>query len=145
MATRSSRNQGESTPEETEYGQIRRQSGSGDWREQRDWVGDGQTLSGRGRQGSDLGTQQEDSDEAVKSIGNGVVAVQADVTSLPELDKLYTQVAEKFGKFDVLFVNAGRRKICASGRNFRSALRRAIRHQHQGSLLHHSEGASLPQ
>jgi NAD(P)-dependent dehydrogenase (short-subunit alcohol dehydrogenase family) len=46
-------------------------------------------------------------DDAVKAIGNGVLAVQADVANLSEVDKLYAQVAEKFGKIDVLFVNAG--------------------------------------
>src|SRR5580704_17267191 len=53
------------------------------------------------------GRSRKTLDEAVKSIGNGVLAVQADVANLSELDKLYAQVAEKFGKFDVLFVNAG--------------------------------------
>src|SRR5438094_9143516 len=46
-------------------------------------------------------------DEAVKSIGNGVLAVQADVTKLTEVDKLYSEVSKNLGKIDVLFVNAG--------------------------------------
>lgn len=45
--------------------------------------------------------------DAVKTIGNGVVAVQADVASPADLDKLYTAVSQKLGKIDVLFVNAG--------------------------------------
>jgi NAD(P)-dependent dehydrogenase (short-subunit alcohol dehydrogenase family) len=45
--------------------------------------------------------------EAVKAIGNSVVAVQADVAKLPELDKFYATVAQKLGRIDVLFVNAG--------------------------------------
>jgi NAD(P)-dependent dehydrogenase (short-subunit alcohol dehydrogenase family) len=45
--------------------------------------------------------------EAVKAIGNSVVAVQADVAKLAELDKLYATVAQKLGRIDVLFVNAG--------------------------------------
>src|SRR5579862_2290050 len=53
------------------------------------------------------GRSKKTLDEAVKTIGNGVLAVQADVAKLSEVDKLYAQVAEKFGKFDVLFVNAG--------------------------------------
>jgi NAD(P)-dependent dehydrogenase (short-subunit alcohol dehydrogenase family) len=53
------------------------------------------------------GRNRKTLDEAVKSIGNGVLAVQSDVAHLSEVDKLYAQVAEKFGKFDVLFVNAG--------------------------------------
>jgi NAD(P)-dependent dehydrogenase (short-subunit alcohol dehydrogenase family) len=46
-------------------------------------------------------------DEAVKTIGNGVVAVQADVAKLTEVDKLFAEVSQKLGKIDVLFVNAG--------------------------------------
>src|SRR5438876_2218905 len=46
-------------------------------------------------------------DEAVKTIGNGVVAVQADVAKLADVDKLYAEVSKKLGKIDVLFVNAG--------------------------------------
>jgi len=46
-------------------------------------------------------------DEAVKTIGNGVLAIQADVSHLDELDKLYGEVSKKLGKIDVLFVNAG--------------------------------------
>ncbi len=44
---------------------------------------------------------------AVKSIGNGVLAVQSDVANPADLDKLYAAVSKKFGKIDVLFVNAG--------------------------------------
>src|SRR3981081_3884355 len=46
-------------------------------------------------------------DEAVKAIGNGVVAVRADVAQLPDVDKLYAEVYNKLGKIDILFVNAG--------------------------------------
>ena len=45
--------------------------------------------------------------EAVRTIGNGVLAIQADVAKLTDLDKLYTEVSQKLGKIDVLFVNAG--------------------------------------
>ena len=46
-------------------------------------------------------------DEAVKTIGNGVLSIQADVANLADLDKLYKEVSDKLGKIDVLFVNAG--------------------------------------
>src|SRR5258707_8728953 len=45
-------------------------------------------------------------DEAVRTIGNSVLAVQADVAKLADLDKLYAEVSQKLGKIDVLFVNA---------------------------------------
>jgi len=35
------------------------------------------------------------------------VAVRSDASSLPEIDKLFAAVKEKFGHIDVLFVNAG--------------------------------------
>src|SRR5205823_3231655 len=53
------------------------------------------------------GRNKKTLDEAVRTIGNGVVAVQADVANLKQLDKLYAEVAQKLGKIDVLFVNAG--------------------------------------
>lgn len=53
------------------------------------------------------GRDKKTLDEAVKTIGNGVVAVQADVAKLTDLDKLYKEVTQELGKIDVLFVNAG--------------------------------------
>src|SRR6202023_2866061 len=54
-----------------------------------------------------LGRSRKTLDEAVKTIGNGVVAVQADVAKLTDVDKLYAEISQKLGKIDVLFVNAG--------------------------------------
>ena len=53
------------------------------------------------------GRNKKTLDDAVTTIGNGVVAVQADVAKLSDLDKLYAEVSQKLGKIDVLFVNAG--------------------------------------
>src|SRR6059036_3159719 len=57
------------------------------------------------------GRNKKTLDEAVKSIGNGVVAVQADVAKLADMDKLYAEVSKRLGKIDVLFVNAGVAKL----------------------------------
>jgi NAD(P)-dependent dehydrogenase (short-subunit alcohol dehydrogenase family) len=54
-----------------------------------------------------LGRSRKTLDEAVKTIGNGVLAVQGDVTKLADVDRLYAEVSQKLGKIDVLFVNAG--------------------------------------
>jgi NAD(P)-dependent dehydrogenase (short-subunit alcohol dehydrogenase family) len=54
-----------------------------------------------------LGRSKKTLDEAVKAIGNGVVAVQGDVANLKDVDRLYAEVSQKLGKIDVLFVNAG--------------------------------------
>ena len=53
------------------------------------------------------GRNQKTLDEAVKTIGDGVLAVKADVSLAGDLDKLYAAVSQKLGKIDVLFVNAG--------------------------------------
>src|ERR1700704_4597984 len=54
-----------------------------------------------------LGRSKKTLDEAVKTIGNGVVAVQGDVANLADINKLFAEVSQKLGKIDVLFVNAG--------------------------------------
>jgi NAD(P)-dependent dehydrogenase (short-subunit alcohol dehydrogenase family) len=53
------------------------------------------------------GRNQKTLDEAVKTLGNGVLAVQADTAKLSETEKFLATVAQKFGKIDVLFINAG--------------------------------------
>src|SRR5438477_6282474 len=45
--------------------------------------------------------------QAKKSIGNGVLVVQADVAKGEDIDRLFASVSQKLGKIDVLFVNAG--------------------------------------
>ena len=46
-------------------------------------------------------------DEAARTLGAGVLAVQADVSQLGDIEKLFAAVKKRFGKIDVLFVNAG--------------------------------------
>src|SRR5437016_4604500 len=53
------------------------------------------------------GRSKKTLDGAVRTIGNGVLAVQADVAKLTDLDMLYAEISKKLGKIDVLFVNAG--------------------------------------
>lgn len=53
------------------------------------------------------GRDQKTLDEAVKTIGGDVLAVRADVSKLSDLDRFYRAVADKFGKIDILFANAG--------------------------------------
>jgi NAD(P)-dependent dehydrogenase (short-subunit alcohol dehydrogenase family) len=64
-------------------------------------------LQAEGARVAISGRSKQTLDEAVKTIGNGVVAVQADVAKLSDVDKLYSEVSRKLGKIDVLFVNAG--------------------------------------
>ena len=67
------------------------------------------------------GRSKKTLDEAVKTIGNGVVAVQADVAKLTDVDKFYAEVSQKLGKIDVLFVNAGVAKFAALAETSESA------------------------
>jgi NAD(P)-dependent dehydrogenase (short-subunit alcohol dehydrogenase family) len=53
------------------------------------------------------GRNQKTLEEAVKTLGNGVLAVQADTAQLEETEKFLAKVVQKFGKIDVLFINAG--------------------------------------
>jgi len=53
------------------------------------------------------GRNQKTLDEAVKTLGNGVFAVKSDTAKLVEIEKFLGEVNKKFGKIDVLFVNAG--------------------------------------
>jgi len=66
-----------------------------------------QRLQEEGARVAIAGRSKKTLDEAVKTIGNGVLAVQADVAKLGDVDKLFAEVSKKLGKIDVLFVNAG--------------------------------------
>ena len=61
-------------------------------------------------QGADVvifGRSEASLESATHEIGNGTLAVRGDVTSLTDLDRLFESTVEKFGKIDVLVVNAG--------------------------------------
>jgi NAD(P)-dependent dehydrogenase (short-subunit alcohol dehydrogenase family) len=45
--------------------------------------------------------------EAVEAIGHNVTGVQADVSRLEDLDRLFAQIEREKGRLDVLFANAG--------------------------------------
>jgi NAD(P)-dependent dehydrogenase (short-subunit alcohol dehydrogenase family) len=45
--------------------------------------------------------------EAASVIGGDVLTIQANIADLAQIDHLYQAIAEKFGKIDVLFANAG--------------------------------------
>lgn len=45
--------------------------------------------------------------EAAELIGPGTLAVQADMVDLAAMDSFFAQIQERYGRIDVLFVNAG--------------------------------------
>lgn len=53
------------------------------------------------------GRDQKTLDEAVVSIGANTFGVKTDVSKLNDLDNLFDETNKKFGKIDILFVNAG--------------------------------------
>jgi len=54
-----------------------------------------------------FGRSQRTLDQAAASLGNDVLSVQGDVRSLGDLERLFKQAGERFGKVDVLVANAG--------------------------------------
>src|SRR6188472_3347617 len=53
------------------------------------------------------GRRQKELDDAVRSIGRNINAVQGDMAVLPDIRRLYATVQEQKGKIDILFANAG--------------------------------------
>ena len=53
------------------------------------------------------GRRKDALDRAVAEIGKNVTAVQGDVASLSDLDRLYDEVRKQNRKIDVIFANAG--------------------------------------
>lgn len=53
------------------------------------------------------GRNQKTLAEAAKKLGNDVLAIQADTAHLAEVQRFLGEVSKKFGKIDVLFINAG--------------------------------------
>ena len=53
------------------------------------------------------GRNLEALDGAVAELGDRATGIQGDVANLEDLDRLFAQVREQFGRVDVLFANAG--------------------------------------
>jgi NAD(P)-dependent dehydrogenase (short-subunit alcohol dehydrogenase family) len=53
------------------------------------------------------GRDRETLEAVARQLGHDVLAVQADVTKLGEIDQLMARAHETFGSLDILFVNAG--------------------------------------
>ncbi len=53
------------------------------------------------------GRNQEALDAAVAKLGDRATGIRGDVAHLDDVDRLFAQVREQFGRVDVLFANAG--------------------------------------
>src|SRR5258708_24440556 len=60
-----------------------------------------------GAQVAITGRNQKTLDAAVAELGNGLLAIQADVTDLEATERAVATTVTKFGKLDILFANAG--------------------------------------
>jgi NAD(P)-dependent dehydrogenase (short-subunit alcohol dehydrogenase family) len=64
-------------------------------------------LSQEGAKVAIIGRDRATLDEAALAIGGDVLALQADIADLNQIDRFYSEISEKLGKVDVLFANAG--------------------------------------
>lgn len=66
-----------------------------------------QEFKSEGAVGAVVGRNQETLDNAVAELGDNFIAINADVTNLTDLERVFAATAEKFGKIDVIVANAG--------------------------------------
>ena len=66
-----------------------------------------QEFKNEGAVGAIVGRNQETLDSAVARLGGNFIGINADVTNLADLESLFKETAEKFGKIDVIVANAG--------------------------------------
>ncbi|WP_342645563.1 glucose 1-dehydrogenase [Mucilaginibacter sp. CSA2-8R] len=57
--------------------------------------------------GTIIGRNQKTLTHAASQLGGNFISINADVTSLADLERAFKDTAEKFGKIDVLVANAG--------------------------------------
>lgn len=70
-------------------------------------LGIAQEFKNEGAKGVIVGRNQETLDSAVEQLGDNFLAINADVTNLDDLERVFATTAEKFGKIDVVVANAG--------------------------------------
>ena len=66
-----------------------------------------EAFKNEGAVGAIVGRNQETLDSAVAQLGDNFIAINADVTSVADLERAFAATSEKFGKIDVVVANAG--------------------------------------
>jgi NAD(P)-dependent dehydrogenase (short-subunit alcohol dehydrogenase family) len=66
-----------------------------------------QAFKNEGVKGAIVGRNQETLASAAAQLGDDFIAMNADVTNLADLERMFAATAKKFGKIDVLVANAG--------------------------------------
>jgi NAD(P)-dependent dehydrogenase (short-subunit alcohol dehydrogenase family) len=70
-------------------------------------LGIAEALKNEGAKGVIVGRNQKTLDRAVAQLGDNFIAVNADVTRVADLERVFEETAERFGKVDVVVANAG--------------------------------------
>ena len=70
-------------------------------------LGIAQEFKNEGAKGVIVGRNQKTLDSAVAQLGDNFIAINADVTNLADLERVFAATSEKFGKIDVVVANAG--------------------------------------
>jgi NAD(P)-dependent dehydrogenase (short-subunit alcohol dehydrogenase family) len=66
-----------------------------------------EAFKNEGAVGAIVGRNQDTLNSAVAQLGDNFIAINADVTSVADLERVFAATAEKFGKIDVVVANAG--------------------------------------
>jgi len=66
-----------------------------------------EALKNEGAVGAITGRNQATLDSSVKELGAGFIGIKGDVTNLNDLESIFKQTFDRFGKIDTLVVNAG--------------------------------------
>ncbi|MBB3056762.1 SDR family NAD(P)-dependent oxidoreductase [Mucilaginibacter gotjawali] len=66
-----------------------------------------EAFKNEGAKGVIVGRNQETLDSAVAKLGGSFIAINADVTNLADLERVFAATAGRFGKIDVVVANAG--------------------------------------
>src|ERR1700712_2538630 len=64
-------------------------------------------FKNEGAVGAIVGRNQETLARAVAQLGDKFIAINAEVTNLADLERVFKETSEKFGKIDVVVANAG--------------------------------------
>jgi NAD(P)-dependent dehydrogenase (short-subunit alcohol dehydrogenase family) len=66
-----------------------------------------EAFKNEGAVGAITGRNQSTLDSSVKELGTGFIGIKGDVTNLDDLERVFKETFDRFGKIDALVVNAG--------------------------------------
>lgn len=66
-----------------------------------------EALKNEGATGTITGRNQQTLDQSVQQLGAGFIGLKGDVTRMEDLERMFKDTFERFGKIDTLVVNAG--------------------------------------